>query len=126
MRIFFIEDLLFLRNSLSLGLEKFGYLVDLVVIGFDGLSMVFFGSYDIIVLDCMLLEFDGMVILKMLRKRWVEIKVFILFVCVEFEEKVEGLLVGVDDYLFKFFLFEELLVWFFSLMRWGVINCIND
>lgn len=126
MRIFLIEDFLLLRNSLSLGLEKLGYLVDIVGIGFEGLSMVLFGSYEIIIFDMMLFELDGMIIFKMLWKRYLEIKVIILFVWFEFEDKVVGLLVGVDDYFFKLFLFDELIVRLFSLMRRGVVNCFND
>ena len=69
MRILLIEDSLSLRNSLSLGLEKLGHSVDLAATGPDGLSMALLGSYDIIVLDRMLPELDGMAILKTLKKK---------------------------------------------------------
>jgi len=126
MRILLIEDSLSLRNSLSLGLEKLGHSVDLAATGPDGLSMALLGSYDIIVLDRMLPELDGMAILKTLRKRRVETKVLILSARAEPEEKVEGLLAGADDYLSKPFSFEELSARLLSLMRRGVTNCIND
>ena len=125
MRILLIEDSLSLRNSLSLGLEKLGHSVDLAATGPDGLSMALLGSYDIIVLDRMLPELDGMAILKTLRKRRVETKVLILSARAEPEEKVEGLLAGADDYLSKPFSFEELSARLLSLMRRGVTNCIT-
>ena len=64
MRILLIEDSLSLRNSLSLGLEKLGYSVDTAGTGSEGLSMALLGSYEIIILDMMLPELDGMTILK--------------------------------------------------------------
>ena len=126
MRILLIEDSFSLRNSLSLGLEKLGHSVDLAATGPDGLSMAFLGSYDIIVLDRMLPELDGMAILKALRKRRMETKVLILSARAEPAERVEGLLAGADDYLSKPFSFEELSARLLSLMRRGVTNCIND
>ena len=75
MRILFIEDSESLRRSLSLGLEKLGYSVDSAGNGAEGLSMALLGSYDILILDLMLPEVDGMAILKALRKRNIDIRV---------------------------------------------------
>jgi len=94
MRILLIEDSLSLRNSLSLGLEKLGYSVDTAGTGSEGLSMALLGSYEIIILDMMLPELDGMTILKTLRKRHLETKVIILSARSESEDKVAGLLAG--------------------------------
>ena len=99
MRILLIEDSLSLRNSLSLGLEKLGYSVDTAGTGSEGLSMALLGSYEIIILDMMLPELDGMTILKTLRKRHLETKVIILSARSESEDKVAGLLAGAEDYI---------------------------
>ena len=126
MRILLIEDSLSLRNSLSLGLEKLGYSVDTAGTGSEGLSMALLGSYEIIILDMMLPELDGMTILKTLRKRHLETKVIILSARSESEDKVAGLLAGADDYLSKPFSFDELTARLLSLMRRGAVNCLND
>ena len=126
MRILLIEDSLSLRNSLSLGLEKLGYSVDTAGTGSEGLSMALLGSYEIIILDMMLPELDGMTILKTLRKRHLETKVIILSARSESEDKVAGLLAGADDYLSKPFSFDELTARLLSLMRRGAANCLND
>ena len=68
MRILFIEDSESLRKSLGLGLRKTGYSVDIAADGAEGLSMALMGEYDILILDLMLPEVDGMTILKTLRK----------------------------------------------------------
>ena len=128
MRILLIEDSLSLRNSLSLGLEKLGYSVDTAGTGTgsEGLSMALLGSYEIIILDMMLPELDGMTILKTLRKRHLETKVIILSARSESEDKVAGLLAGADDYLSKPFSFDELTARLLSLMRRGAAHCLND
>ena len=122
MRILLIEDSLSLRNSLSLGLEKLGYSVDTAGTGSEGLSMALLGSYEIIILDMMLPELDGMTILKTLRKRHLETKVIILSARSESEDKVAGLLAGADDYLSKPFSFDELTARLLSLMRKGELQ----
>lgn len=126
MRILLIEDSLSLRNSLSLGLEKLGYSVDTAGTGSEGLSMALLGSYEIIILDMMLPELDGMTILETLRKRHLETKVIILSARSESEDKVAGLLAGADDYLSKPFSFDELTARLLSLMRRGAAHCLND
>jgi len=126
MRILLIEDSSSLRNSLSLGLNKLGYSVDLASTGAEGLSMALLGSYDIIVLDIMLPELDGISILKALRRRNDDTKVLILSARSGSEDKVEGLLAGADDYLSKPFSFDELAARLISLMRRGSVTNIND
>ncbi|BFT31166.1 response regulator transcription factor [Alteromonas sp. D210916BOD_24] len=126
MRVLFIEDSASLRNSLSIGLEKLGYSVDVAETGTDGLSMALLGSYDIIILDMMLPELDGLALLRALRKRNLETRVLILSARSESEDKVEGILAGADDYLTKPFSFDELCARLVCLMRRGVANYASD
>ncbi|QJR81487.1 response regulator transcription factor [Alteromonas pelagimontana] len=126
MRILFIEDSTSLRNSLSLGLEKLGYSVDVSADGAEGLSMALMGSYDILILDMMLPEIDGMTILKSLRKKNVDVRVLILSARSDADDKVSGILSGADDYLTKPFSFDELCARLVSLMRRGAATYTDD
>ena len=126
MRILFIEDSESLRRSLSLGLEKLGYSVDSAGNGAEGLSMALLGSYDILILDLMLPEVDGMAILKALRKRNIDIRVLILSARSEPEDKAQGILAGADDYLAKPFSFDELAARLINLMRRNTLMHFQD
>ncbi|MBC3767549.1 response regulator transcription factor [Neptunicella marina] len=119
MRLLLIEDSVSLRRTLSLGLEKLGYMIDATGDGAEGLSMALLGDYELIILDLMLPEMDGMSILKALRKSQKDTRVLILSAKAEHEDKVGGLLAGADDYLSKPFSFDELHARLINLMRRG-------
>ncbi|MDO6559234.1 response regulator transcription factor [Paraglaciecola chathamensis] len=126
MRILLIEDSATLRNSLSLGLDKLGYSVDVAADGTTGLSMALMGDYEIVILDLMLPELDGLAILKALRKRNLNVRVLILSARSQTDDKVSGILSGADDYLTKPFSFDELSARLVSLMRRGPATHAND
>lgn len=126
MRVLFIEDSSSLRSSLSIGLDKLGYSVDVAETGTEGLSMALLGNYDIIILDMMLPELDGLALLRALRKRNLETRVLILSARSDSEDKVEGILAGADDYLTKPFSFDELCARLVSLMRRGSASYASD
>ncbi|WP_137166216.1 response regulator transcription factor [Salinimonas lutimaris] len=126
MRILFIEDSESLRKSLGLGLRKTGYSVDIAADGAEGLSMALMGEYDILILDLMLPEVDGMTILKTLRKRNMAVRVLILSARSEPEERTSGILAGADDYLSKPFAFDELCARLINLMRRGEPQYYRD
>ena len=119
MRILLIEDSESLRKSLGLGLRKTGYSVDVAADGAEGLSMALMGEYDILILDLMLPELDGLTILKTLRKRQITLRVLILSARSEPQERASGILAGADDYLSKPFAFDELCARLINLMRRG-------
>lgn len=126
MRILLVEDSASLRNSLKLGLEKLSYSVDTAATGTEGLNMALIGEYDLLILDLMLPELDGMALLKALRKKNHDIRVLILSARSEPEDKTTGILAGADDYLAKPFSFDELCARLINLMRRGAALHTDD
>jgi len=109
MRVLVIEDSERLRRSLAIGLRKSGYAVDLAADGAQGLWSAQSNSYDVIVLDLMLPEVDGLSVLQTLRRKEIDSPVLILTARDSVEDRVRGLRLGADDYLIKPFAFDELL-----------------
>ncbi len=117
MRILLIEDSPRLQRSLSDGLRKTGYAVDVVGDGREGLGWAKASDYDLIVLDLMLPGLDGLALLKKLRQEGKETHVLILTAKDTVEDRVRGLQMGADDYLIKPFAFDELLARIQALVR---------
>ena len=65
--------------------------------------------FDVIVLDWMMPELDGLQTLKEIRKKSIATPVIMLTAKAEIDDKIEGLSSGADDYLAKPFNFRELL-----------------
>ncbi len=109
MRILIVEDEKPLADVIKRGLFEEGYAVDVAYNGEDGLFMAENEPCDLIILDIMLPIVDGMMILKKIRKRGLKAPVLLLTAKDSLFEKISGLDSGMDDYLTKPFLFEELL-----------------
>jgi DNA-binding response OmpR family regulator len=122
MKVLLVEDSASLRRSLTIGLQHFGFTVDETGDGSDGLSMALSGDYDVIVLDIMLPNIDGLTLLKTLRQNHKDTRVLLLSAKSQPEDKVKGLLTGADDYLTKPFSFEELHARLLSLLRRGSLR----
>ena len=101
MRILIVEDERRMARGLQGLLTKQGYAVDAVYTGSSGLDYALSGIYDLIVLDIMLPEMDGLSVLRQLRSSGVEVPVLLLTAKSEVEERVRGLDCGADDYLSK-------------------------
>ncbi|MBK7403874.1 MAG: response regulator transcription factor [Phycisphaerales bacterium] len=109
MRILVVEDSEVLRESLVDGLTQAGHAVDAVADGRQAMIHAQTTDYDLVVLDLMIPEIDGLTVLRQLRaKRW-DAHVLILSARDRIEQRVEGLRAGADDYLVKPFAFAELL-----------------
>lgn len=108
-RILVIEDSDRLRTTLADGLGAEGYAVDTSADGRDGLASARAVDYDVIVLDLMLPEMDGLTVLSKLRALANDVPVLILSARDRVEHRVEGLRLGADDYLIKPFAFDELV-----------------
>lgn len=109
MRILVVEDSELLRASLVDGLTQAGHAVDAVGDGRLALINAQTTAYDLVILDLMIPEVDGLTVLRKLRaKRW-DTHVLILSARDRVEQRVEGLNAGADDYLVKPFAFTELL-----------------
>ncbi len=109
MRILIVEDTAAVAERLSKGLRELGHVVDLCSDGKQGLFLATTEPYDVIVLDWMLPEVDGMTILTALRASKIHTPVLMLSARDSVEDRVKGLRAGADDYLPKPFAFEELV-----------------
>jgi len=117
MRILIVEDDHKIANAIKKGLEQESFAVDLAFDGKEGLGLAMTIDYDLIILDRMLPETDGLNICKALRNEKKHLPVLILTAKDKIEDRVEGLDAGADDYLIKPFAFEELLARVRALLR---------
>ncbi|WP_058485554.1 response regulator transcription factor [Defluviitalea phaphyphila] len=117
MRILIIEDEKKLAEAIKHILVKNKYIVDMVHDGISGLDYGLTGIYDIIILDIMLPEMNGLDVLKELRKNKIFTPIILLTAKDEIQDKVRGLDYGADDYLTKPFSIDELLARIRALSR---------
>ncbi|MDR3562178.1 MAG: response regulator transcription factor [Negativicutes bacterium] len=117
MKLLLVENETKLVDALSHLLKKNGFVVDSATDGETGLEMATSGVYDIIVLDRMLPNRDGLFLLKEYRSLGFDTPVLFLTAKDSPEDRVEGLDAGADDYLVKPFCTEELLARLRALAR---------
>ncbi len=117
MRILIVEDEPNLRTQLKDRLKENGYVVDVAADGEEGL---YFGreyDYDAAIIDLGLPKLDGMDLIAQLRGDERDFPVLVLTARGNWQDKVEGLEAGADDYLTKPFQPEELLARLNALLR---------
>ena len=119
MRILVVEDEKRIADFLGRGLESAGYAVDLAGDGATAMDLVHAADYDLIVLDLMLPDTDGLALLGKIRGRKSSPPVLILSARGGLDDRVKGLESGADDYLVKPFAFVELLARVRALLRRG-------
>lgn len=119
MRVLIIEDNPRMAEALQRGLREHGYAADVCHTGFEGEDLGAAETYDLIVLDLMLPDRDGVEVCRNLRRRCVTTPVLMLTALSGTDDKVGGLDAGADDYLTKPFEFEELLARIRALLRRG-------
>ena len=117
MRILLIEDEHKIARSIKKGLEQEAYAVDIAFTGSEGLDLALAEEFDLIILDRMLPEIDGIEICKQVRQSGNHTPILMLTAKGEINDRVEGLDAGADDYLVKPFAFEELLARIRALKR---------
>lgn len=117
MRCLLIEDYLPLRNSIRECLADHGFVVDESGEGDVGLWQASNHSYDVIVLDIILPEIDGLTILTKLRRLHDKTPVILISAKDAVEQRIEGLNAGADDYLVKPFDLAELVARVRALIR---------
>jgi two-component system response regulator PhoP len=108
MRLLLIEDEPKLRESLYQYLKRSDYSVDTADNGRDGLHLGLEHPYDVAVIDIGLPEINGIDVIKRLRDQSKNFPILILTARDSWQDKVEGLEAGADDYLVKPFHNEEL------------------
>ena len=109
MRLLIVEDEQGMAEGLRGLLERQGYAVDLAADGSTGLDCALSGLYDLVIMDIMLPELDGLEVLSRLRRAGVETPVLMLTARSNVEDRIRGLDHGADDYLTKPFDTGELL-----------------
>ncbi len=117
MRLLLVEDESSLREQLQSRLKKEGYAVDAAADGLEGQYLGCEYPFDAAIIDLGLPKIDGIDLIKELRKQGKSYPVLILTARGRWEEKVEGLNAGADDYLVKPFHIEELLARVQALLR---------
>jgi len=119
MRILVVEDEKRIADFLARGLQGAGYGVDVAETGGSALEMVHATDYDLVILDLLLPDMDGLQVLEKIRNRKVGPPVMILSARGALDDRVKGLEQGADDYLVKPFAFLELLTRVRALLRRG-------
>ena len=117
MRVLLVEDDPATAQSLKMMLESEKMVVDATDLGEDGLEIGKLYDYDIIILDLMLPDIDGIEVLRRLRDARVETPVLILSGLTDANDKVKGLGTGADDYLTKPFNKAELMARIQAIVR---------
>lgn len=117
MRILIVEDEPRIAADVRLGLERAGYVADIVADGETAWFQAEVESYDAMVLDLGLPRLDGLSVLRRLRAADAKLPVLILTARDGWRERVEGIDAGADDYLVKPFRMEELLARLRAILR---------
>ena len=108
--ILLVEDEENLQEALKLNLELEGYSVSSSFDGASALKMIHEEHFDLIILDVMLPELDGIAVCESIRLQGLNLPILILSAKNSSSDRVLGLKKGADDYLTKPFNLEELLL----------------
>ena len=117
MKFLIIEDNERLADLIQQSLEEQGYPSDITTSGREGEELALRNGYDVIVLDLMLPDADGLQVCRNIRRRGVTTPVLMLTALSATTDKVAGLDAGADDYLAKPFDFDEFLARSRALLR---------
>ena len=117
MKLLLVEDDVEGAAFVRRGLTEAGHMVDYAQTGREGLNLAIGEAYDVIILDRMLPQIEGLTILRTMRASGVSTPVLLLTAMGGIEDRVEGLEAGGDDYLVKPFAFAELLARINALAR---------
>jgi two-component system OmpR family response regulator len=117
MNLLLIEDDREAAQYLARALSEAGHAVRHAADGREGLLLAADEAYDVIVLDRLLPEIDGLAVLRTLRGARVRTPVLLLTALDSIDDRVQGLDAGADDYLVKPFAFVELMARVNALAR---------
>ena len=119
MRILLVEDEVDAARMLAKGLREQSYAVDVAGDGPSALEKAAINSYDLIILDILIPEIDGLEVCRRLRQSGLAIPILLLTARIQVTDRIQGLDSGADDYLTKPFHFGELLARIRALLRRG-------
>lgn len=118
-RILLVEDEESLQELIKLNLELEGFVVKVSGNGKEGLVLFREQRFDLVILDNMLPELDGLTICQTIRLEDTATPIIFLSAKHTSQDKIAGLKAGADDYLAKPFDFEELLLRVNILLKRG-------
>ncbi|MEJ1960697.1 MAG: response regulator transcription factor [Gammaproteobacteria bacterium] len=117
MRILVVEDEAGIRESLREELVRAGFSVDVAADGEEGLHAGTEYPIDVAIVDLGLPKMSGLEVIRRLRERSKAFPILVLTARDRWQDKVEGLDAGADDYVSKPFHFEEVLARLQALLR---------
>ena len=117
MRILIVEDEENIARDIARALKRQGYVADIAQDGEDGHFRGFTENYDAAILDLGLPELDGLTVLRNWREEGRDFPVLVLTARDTWQDKVEGIDAGADDYLAKPFEMAELLARLRAIIR---------
>lgn len=116
-KIVLIEDESGVVSFIKKGLQEFGFEISVAFDGSTGIKLVEENDFDLIILDIMLPDINGLEVCKEIRKKNKTVPILFLTALDSSENIVLGLESGGDDYLVKPFKFIELVARIKSLLR---------
>ena len=116
-KILLVDDEVSVISFIRKGLAEEGYEVSVAFEGNSGLRMALEGSFDLIILDIMLPDINGLEICKAIRSNQIQTPILFLTALGASENVALGLDIGGDDYLVKPFKFIELNARIKALLR---------
>src|SRR5687768_15472024 len=119
MHVLLVEDESKIADFISRGLSEQGHAVDVASDGSEALCWNKAAEFDVIILDVMLPDIDGVEVCRILRGKGLSTPILMLTAKDTVEDRIAGLDSGADDYLVKPFAFAELLARLRALMRRG-------
>jgi len=125
MRILIIEDEVTLNQTLSDGLKEFGYQSDIAENISDARYMIDIRNYDLILLDWMLPDGNGIDLIPEIKSKSHKTAVIVLSARDDKESEITALKIGADDYIKKPFDFEILQMRIEAKLRFGGSNIIE-
>jgi DNA-binding response OmpR family regulator len=125
MNVLLIEDEVNVSAFIKKGLEEESFHVEVAFDGYTGKKLAIQETYDIIILDIILPQINGLELCRMLREEKIETPILMLSALGSTDNIVTGLKTGADDYLIKPFKFKELLARIDALIRRTQNRTIN-
>ena len=117
MRILLIEDDVRVASFIERGLTAEGHQIHVLNDGQYALNTIKSCELDVIILDRMLPNIDGLTLCKEIRSAGIKVRILMLSALSDVDERIKGLQTGADDYLGKPFHFDELLARLDALYR---------
>lgn len=125
MKVLIVEDEPSLNKIMVKKLRSSGFSVDSCFNGSDALEYINMGNYDIVLLDIMIPEPNGVEVLKIVRNDGNNVPIILITAMGSVDNRIKGLNFGADDYISKPFNFDELEARMYAVLRRQSGNATN-